>query len=165
VPNNTGSFDETVLAPGPWSIVTTKAIVRARFAALAACTGAGNSTFSANGKPNDAAMFAANRRHENHHAADHQAAFNGSVVPWDTRLTAAKTAGTVFSGPSAAAAEAALHAAMGGTPDQIADAFMNACAAAVVAYHGTPAGGPVSADNPASNADCSTSSVDSTNPS
>jgi hypothetical protein len=146
--------------------VAPTATVGAHFASLAAaCTGAGNSTFSANGKPSDAAMFAANRRHEDHHATDHQTAFNGSVVPWDAKLTAAATAHTVFPGPTNAAAEAALYAAMGGTPDQIADAFMNACSAAVNAYHGTAAGGGVTATNSTSNADCSTSAVDSTNPS
>jgi hypothetical protein len=54
---------------------------------------------------------------------------------------------------------------MGGTPDQIADAFFDACQAAVVAYHGTPGGGGVTAENPTANADCTTSSVESRNPS
>jgi Domain of unknown function (DUF4157) len=166
VPTNTGSFDETVLAAGPWTIAAPKATIGARFPALAACTGAGNTTFRAIGDPSDAAMFAANRRHEDHHAADHRAAFDGSLVPWDTKLTAAKAAGTKFNGPTEAAAEAALHTAMGGTPDQVADAFMNACAAAVVAYHGTAAGGPIGAPtSPTANADCSTSSAKYTNPS
>jgi hypothetical protein len=110
-------------------------------------------------------MFAANRRHEDRHAADHRAAFNGSIVPWDTKLTAVSASGTTFNGPTEADAQAALYAAMGGTPDQVADAFMNACAAAVIAYHGTPAGGPVTSSNPKANADCSTSSVEATNPS
>ena len=166
VPTNTGSFDMTVLAPGPWTIATPKATIGAMFPALATCTGAGNTTFRAIGDPSDQAMFTANRRHEDHHATDHEAAFNSSIVPWDTRLTAAQTAGTEFNGPTAAAAEAALYAAMGGTPDQVADAFMNACAAAVVAYHSTPAGGPVGAPtNPTADATCSTSSAEYTNPS
>lgn len=166
VPTNTGSFDETVLAAGPWSVGTTKARVGTMFPTLAACTGAGNSTFRAIGDPNDAHMFAANRRHEDHHAADHQAAFNGSIVPWDTRLTAARTAGTTYNGANNAAAEAALWAAMGGTPDAIADAFFNACQAAVIAFHGTAAGGAVQAPTgPTANADCSTASANYHNPS
>jgi hypothetical protein len=165
VSTNTGSFDETVLAAGPWTVNATKATVRAKYPALATCTGAGNSTLRAIGKPTDAAMFAANRRHENHHATDHKTSFNGSIVPWDARLAAAKTANTIFSGPTEAAAEAALYAAMGGTPDQVADAYFNACQAAVIAYHGTPTGGSVTQANPTANADCSTSSVECTNPS
>jgi hypothetical protein len=133
---------------------------------LAACTGAGNSTFRAIGRPTDAAMFAANRRHENHHAADHHVAFSGSIVPWDRRLTAAKVARTAHNAPTQADAEAALYAAMGGTPDDVADAFFNACAAAVGTFHGTPAGGAVEAPtNPRANATCSTSSAKYHNPS
>jgi hypothetical protein len=165
VPTNTGSFDETVLAAGPWTTGVLKTAVGAKYPSLATCTGAGNSTFRAIGKPSDAAMFAANRRHEDHHAVDHRTAFNGSIVPWDTKLTAAQAAGTTYNGPTEADAVAALYAAMGGTPDQVADEFMNACQAAVIAYHGTAAGGPVTQSNPKASADCSTSSIDSTNPS
>lgn len=165
VPTNTGSFDETVLAAGPWTTSVLKTAVGAKYPSLATCTGAGNSTFRAIGKPSDAAMFSANRRHEDHHAADHRTAFNGSIVPWDTKLTAAQAAGTIYNGPTEADVVAALYAAMGGTPDQVADEFMNACQAAVIAYHGTAAGGPVTQSNPKASADCSTSSVDSTNPS
>lgn len=166
VPDNTGSFDETVLSAGPWTTVTTKATIGARFPALAACTGAGNTTFRAIGDPSDAAMATANRRHEDHHAADHKAAFVGSVVPWDTRLAVAKAAGTQFNGATAAAAEAALHTAMGGTPESVADAFFNACQAAVIAFHGTAAGGPVGAPTgPTADATCANSSAKYTNPS
>jgi len=114
VPTNTGSFDETVLAPGPWTMAALKARIGTMFPTLAACTGAGNSTFRAIGNPSDAAMAAANQRHEDHHANDHHAAFNGSIVPLDTSLTTANTAGTTFNGPTEVAAEAALYAAMGG---------------------------------------------------
>ncbi len=166
VPTNTGSFDETVLAAGPWTLAVLKTRVGAMFPTLTMCTGAGNTTFRAIGDPTDAAMFAANRRHEDHHAADHRAAFNGSIVPWDTKLTAAAAAGTNFNAPTEPEAEAALWTAMGGTPDQVADAFMNACQAAVIAFHGTPAGGAGGAPtDPTASADCSTSSIKATNPS
>ena len=165
VPTNTGSFDEKVLAAGPWTTTAPKAAIGARFPALTACTGAGNSTLQAVGKPNDAHMFAANRRHEDHHATDHKTAFNGSIVPWDTKLTAALAAGTKFNGPTEAAAEAALLAAMGGTPDQVADAYFNEAVRLNNVFHGTPAGGPVTEESPTANADCSTSSVKSHNPS
>lgn len=144
--NNTGSYDETVLRAGPWRLNTTKAAVRAAVPALArSLAGAGNTRFRALGDPTDAHMFTANRRHEDHHAADHRDAFNATIGAWDAKLVAAKAAGTKFHGATAAAAESALWAAMGGTPDQVADAFFNACVAAVVAYHGSAAGGPVGA--------------------
>jgi hypothetical protein len=164
--DNIGSFDETVLSAGPWSTVAPKATIGAQHPSLAQCAGAGDSTFSAIGDPSDAEMFAANRRHEDRHATDHEAAFNASVKPWDDKLFFAFVLGTTFNGATQAAAAAALHAAMGGTPDQIADKYMDGCAAGVVAYHGTAAGGPIGAPtSPTANADCSTSSATYTNPS
>jgi hypothetical protein len=166
VPANTGSVDETVLAPGPWRRVTTRATVGALFPALAQCTGAGNSNFRARGDPSDAAMFAANRRHEDRHATDRAAAFNGTVVPWDARLTAANVAGTTFPGATDAAARAALFAAMGGTVAQVTAACLAAGATARNAYHATAAGGPVGAPtDPTAAADCSWSFARYTNPS
>ena len=85
---------------------------------------------------------------------------------WDKKLTVAKATGNTFNGTTEADAEAALYAAMGGTPDQVANAFFQACAAAVVTYHGSPAGGPVEAPtSPTANADCSNSSAKYHNPS
>ena len=110
-------------APGGGSLP--RAAIRTQFPTLTQCTGAGNSNFRARGNPSDAAMFAANRRHEDHHGTDRQAAFNGSVVPWDARLTAARAAGTTFHGATAAAARAALFAAMGGTTAQVNNAFIS----------------------------------------
>jgi hypothetical protein len=166
VPANTGSYDETVLAAGPWRFVTTKATIAAMLPALAACSVAGDTRFRAYGNPSDAAMFTANRRHEDHHATDHRAAFNATIKAWDTRLAAALAAGTSYHGASAAAAEAALWTAMGGTPDQVAEAFMNQAEAAVVAYHGSAAGGPVGAPtNPGARDNCNISWANYRNPS
>jgi hypothetical protein len=166
VPTNLASYDETVLSAGPWTTVVARGTVAAQFPALAQCSSSGDTTFRAIGDPSDAEMQAANRRHEDKHAADHKAAFDATIVPWDTKLTAAKAAGTKFQGTTAAEAEANLWKAMGGTPDEIADAFMAKCAAAVVAYHGSAAGGPIGAPtSPTAAADCSTSSAKYTNPS
>jgi len=164
VPEQTGGDDETVLAPGPWSTVGTKAQVRAKFG-LAACTGAGNSTFSANGKPSDDAVFKANRRHEDHHVADDKIVFEDTVGKWDTKVRDAKDKGTEFKGASAVAANVALWVAVGGHPYMVAEAYNQASLAKGAAYHGTAAGGPMSISNAVANADCSTSSVDVTNPS
>lgn len=166
VPANAGSVDETVQGPGPWRRVAPRATIRARFPTLTQCTGAGDSNFRARGDPSDAAMFAANRRHEDHHGADGQAAFNGSIVPWDTRLTAANAGATKFHGATDAAARAALFAAMGGTPIQVTNAFIGAWNAAIPVFHATAAGGPVGAPtDPTAAADCSWSFARFTNPS
>src|SRR5262249_10298030 len=132
---------------------------------LAACTGAGNSTFSANGKPSDDAVYKANRRHENHHANDHHTAFNETIVVWDKKVQDAKDKGTEFKGATAAAAESALWTAMGDTPKAVAKKYRSAGFTKGVAFHGTPTGGPMSISNPVANAGCTTSSVDVTNPS
>ncbi len=166
VPANTGSVDETVMGPGPWRRVAPKATIGARFPSLTQCTGSGNSNFRARGDPSDAAMIAANRRHEDHHAADRRDAFNGSVVPWDAKLTAAKAAGTKFHGATDADARAALFAAMGGTVAQVTTACLDAGNAARDAFHATPAGGPVGAPtDPTAAADCSWSFARYHNPS
>jgi hypothetical protein len=164
VPDQKGSGDETVLGPGPWTKVVTKAqaggVTRSP-----ACTGAGNSTFTANGKPSDAAVYQANRRHEDHHLADHKVAFEDAIGKWDTKLQDAKTAGTRFTGASAADATNKLWAAMGNTPANAARDYRAQGFAKGHAYHTTAKGKPMALSNAASNADCSTSSADVTNPS
>lgn len=161
VGTNTGSFDETVLAPPPWTTVTTKAAINARFG-LAQCTGAGNTTFRANGLPTDAARRTQNRNHEDLHAADHERVFNNLVVPWDANLENARRTNQIFSGPDVATAEASLWAAMGGTPDVIATNLNNQWIAANNALHATPQGRTAVMSNPQADATCTTSSVDVT---
>ncbi|HEY1180377.1 MAG TPA: hypothetical protein VGF17_29835 [Phytomonospora sp.] len=168
VPANVGSFDELVLGAGPWRTNWTKAEFHATFPTVAGCTGAGATRFRAAGDPSDAAMKAANRRHEDHHASDMHSAFTDIIVAWDQKVTNAKTAGTKFHGATKAAAEAALWTAMGGTRDEIADAFTDRVVNDINAFHGTPAGGPVSLSstkNPGANSNCSLSWAYFTNPS
>ncbi|HEV7606393.1 MAG TPA: DUF4157 domain-containing protein [Steroidobacteraceae bacterium] len=163
---NVASVDERILSAGPWTRVMPKADVGARIPALAQCTGAGNTTFQAQGDPTDVAMAAANRRHENHHAADRLVAFVGTVVPWDVRLTVAQGMRTPFHGATEAAAKTALFAAMGGTATEVMTACLAAGAAARDAFHATAAGGNVSGPtSSAANATCSTSSAKFLNPS
>jgi hypothetical protein len=170
-PTNEASFTMQVPSGGPWSTATPKVNVAALFASLgltaqAGCTTAGNTTFSVNGKPNDAGFAANVRTHENLHAADHRTGFNSVMVPWDTKLEAAKTAKTKFSGATLADAEAALFSAMGGTPNQIATAQHNKWIALNNATHaaGTTVatGGSATPSNSAANATCATSSLDLT---
>ena len=78
-----GSFDETVPSAGPWTRVEAKATLGAKIPALAgACTGAGTNDLPRFRDP-DTHMAAANRRHEDRHAAVHRAASNASIVRWD----------------------------------------------------------------------------------
>jgi hypothetical protein len=163
VPANTGSFDETVLASGPWNRVVPKATVGTKFG-LAVCSGAGDTTFRAKGDPSDNDVFTANRGHEDQHAADHQAAFNAKIGTWDTKATEAKTKGTEFVGPTEADATANLWAAMGGTPADVAKAYRVDGFTRGAAFHATARGGPMSISNPQSDKTCATSSVNVTNP-
>lgn len=166
VPANVISSDETVLSPGPWRRVAARAVIGALFPGLTQCTGAGDSNFRARGRPSDPAMAAANRRHEDHHAADARAAFDASIAPWDARLTTASTAGTTFHGATDAAARAALFTAMGGTTAQVTGAFVAAWNAAIPVYHATPAGGLIGLPtDPTAAENCSWSFARFTNPS
>lgn len=129
VPTNSGSCDEAVPAPGPWSTTVAKATLGARFSSLTNRSGADDTTFPARGLPDDAAMFAANRRHENRHVSDSRDTFNSTIGAWDTKLAAALVAGTPFTGPTEAAATSTLHAAMGGAPGDVAASWVTAAAA------------------------------------
>jgi hypothetical protein len=164
VPEQEGSGDETVLSPGPWSVVTTKAKAGA-VTNLPACAGAGNCTFSMHGKPTDDAVYKANRRHEDHHLADHKAAFDDAIGKWDKKVQDAKDKGTQFRGATADAATAALWTAMGNTPKTAAESYRQQGLDKGDAFHHTPAGGSMSRSNPVSNPDCSTAAMDVTNPS
>jgi hypothetical protein len=164
VPVQEGRGDETVLGPGPWTKVVTKDQAGNK-TGLAACAGAGNSTFTARGIPSDDAVYKANRRHEDHHLADHKVAFEDAIGKWDKKLQDAKNAGAEFRGASAAAATAALWSAMGNTPQGAARSYREQGFAKGGAFHATPTGRPMSASNPVANADCSTSGLDITNPS
>jgi hypothetical protein len=163
VPDQEGSDDETVVRPGPWSTVVTKAQARA-VTGLAACSGPGNSTFTRHGKPSDDAVYKANRRHEDRHVADDKDAFDDAIGKWDKKLQDAKSKGTEFGGASAADATAALWTAMGNTPQNAARSYRSQSFAKGDAFHATAAGGPMERSNPVANANCSTSAMDVTNP-
>jgi hypothetical protein len=171
VPTNTASFVMTLPAAGPWSTTAAKANVAALFATLgltaqAPCSTPGNTTFTVNGKPTSATFVANVTTHENLHVRDHRAGFNSIMVPWDTKLTVAQILGTTFSGPTVADAEAALFAAMGGTPAQIAAQQFNEWVRLNNVLHaaGTSVatGGTATPSHSAADATCSTSSMDVT---
>jgi len=163
VPAQEGSGDETVLGPGPWTKATTKAAAGAA-TGLAACSGADNTTLTAVGKPSDDAVYKANRKHEDHHLTDHQAAFDDAIGNWDKKVQEAKDKGTEFKGVSAAAATGALWAAMGNTPKNAARSYRTQGFTKGAAFHKTATGGPMAAKNAASNKDCSACSIEVTNP-
>ena len=164
VPAQTAGADETVLGPGPWRTVITKAAAGG-LTGLPVCSGAGNSTFRMKGSPSDRAVYEANRRHEDRHVADHGANFRAIVGAWDTKVQDAKNKGTAFNGASGPAAEAALWAAMGGTAGVVATRWFDQDGISGDAYHATAKGGPMVHSNPKAAADCSWSSLDVTNPS
>ena len=159
VPTNTGSYDMTLPASGPWSTVTPKMNVAGLLHAPA-CAVAGDTTFSVHGLPTDTDFLTDATTHEQHHATDHEAVFNRIAVPWDAALTTAMTSHQIFGGPDITTSEANLYAAMGGTPDSIATDLHNNWIAANNAFHGTPAGRSASLSSRTADATCSVSSVD-----
>ncbi len=162
IPTNVGSFEMWVPNSGPWTIVTSRADIGARFG-LPACTAAtGNTTFSVNGQPSDADLAVQIRIHENRHAADHRRVFNTVLVPWDNAMTRVGT--QKFRGADVAAAKATLFQAIGGTPDAIARNLYDSWDAATKAFHSTAAGRPGRLFNRTANTDCSQSSVDASAP-
>lgn len=164
VPAQEGAADESVLSAGPWTKATTKGEAGTT-TGLAACSGADPATFTAHGKPSDDAVFKANRRHEDHHVADHKVAFTDTIDAWDKKVQDAKDKGTEFAGTSDVDATAKLWAAMGNTPTAVAREFRTQGFTKGAAFHRTAAGGKMSASNPTANADCSTCGMDVTNPS
>jgi len=159
-----GGDDETVLAPGPWTTTAPKDDIGAKYG-LAGCSGSDDSTFSALGKPSDDAIYKANRRHEDHHVTDDKIAFSETVVTWDRKLEQAKRKRTKFKGTDADKAEAALWAAMGGTPKDIARRYRSLSGDKGDAFHATPKGGKLKTRYGKANPDCSASSVEVRSPS
>jgi uncharacterized protein DUF4157 len=169
VPAQEGSADETVLRPGPWSTTVSKDRLRQEvdgFDAIDACGGPGMTNFSEHGHPSDAAVYKANRRHEDHHVADDKAAFEETVERWDQKVQEAKDKRAVFRGKTREEATTALWDAMGHSPGGVARAYLALCLARGGAFHDTPAGKRMHTDpdTARANKDCSVSSIDVTNP-
>ena len=163
VPAQEGSGDESVIDSGPWTKKVTKAEAGA-VTGLAACAGPGDSIYSEHGKPSDKEVYKSNRRHEDRHLADHKVAFEDTIGRWDKKVQNAKNKGLEFKGETAADANVSLWTAMGNTPQNAARSYRSQAFSKGLAYHSTPAGGPMVTSNPLSNADCSVSSLDVTNP-
>jgi hypothetical protein len=166
VPINKGKVDETVLAARSWKLNAAKGTVLRKFPRLSNCRGSGRTIFQALGSPSDPAMFAASRRHEDHHSDAFTSAFLATIFRWDTQLDIAAGAKTPYHGNTKAEAEAKLWEAMGGRPDEIADRYTDLAAQAINDYHTSPKGGPVAWDPDTATADprCAASSVECTNP-
>jgi hypothetical protein len=157
-PVNTGSFLMTLPTAGPWSTVTAKTKIENEIG-INECSGAGDTTFSVDGDPDDATMLANLQTHEDHHASDHEAVFNDVLVPWAEKITMAKDNATKFAGNDGSAAEAALYAAVGGTPDEIATKLWDDWIAANDAFHAGAGSVQGYGTGQGANADCSTSFV------
>lgn len=163
IPDNEASFDMTLPTTGPWSTVTSRVSV-AGLLGHTTCTAPGDTTFTVQGDPSSAVALANIQRHEQHHATDHETVFNAVAVPWHTALTRARDPRRNFTGANVSACEAALWAAMGGTPDQIATNLWNGWIGANNTFHGTPAGATGSVTGRTANADCSVSSINFSHP-
>ncbi len=163
VPDNVGSFTETVLTPGNWKMMFKKTdllekLSRLNVTGLKKCaetSGSGGVRLDVVGDPSDAAVAASVRAHEDRHAKGIEDGFNQIVVPWDRAISAAKASGKTFQGASNSACEAALFAAVGGTPDEIAKKLFETWTSDAAAFHKTSEGQPVSIQKVSENADCS----------
>src|SRR5262249_18151980 len=96
---------------------------------------------------------------------DDKAAFEETIGKWDKKVQEAKDKGTEFKGTTADKATGALWTAMGGTPQKVARAYRSLSFTKGGEYHDTAGGGPMLLSNAQANEDCSTSSIDVTNPS
>jgi len=163
VPKNVGSFDETVLTKGPWTTTVPKATI-SQVLGLPGCESGGNSTFRVVGKPSDAAIYQANRRHEDHHVADFKIAFENTIAKWTAKLTDAQRDKTTFHGKTQDLAVDALYLAVGGKPSDVATAFTTAGHEASDAYHNTAKGKEIAVKDARGNTDCSVCSADAYNP-
>jgi hypothetical protein len=162
-PTNTAGYDQRVLTTGPWTVVTTQANIGS-ILGLPACTGKGNTTFRAIGKPDDKTVHDLNIGHEGEHVKTQKKAFEDWVGKWDKNLTDAAKVKTPFTAATEAEATAQLYAAMNGTPDEIARQFIQTVNDEGLAFHSTPRGDNVHFSNQNSSADCSTSWAEARNP-
>jgi len=159
VPENTGSYDESVLSSGPWVFQTPKAAVPG-YLGWTQCRGAGNTTVTAHGKPRDIDVAKANRTHEDHHATDDEKAFNDTLGEWDAKLTQASNDKKVFEGDSASLCERAISAEVGGTAKSVAARFWGSVDAAGDAFHRTAGGGTLGISSSSADPACNFLDID-----
>ncbi len=164
-PTNTASFNMYLPTAGPWSTLANRDIV----AALIGHDGPqcqnnpGQTTFSVTGNPDHNALAQQVETHETHHAADHFAKVKSILFPWDAKITKMNNKGTKFKRADPEAAESALYAAAGGTPNEIAARLQKAWDDASDAFHKTNQG-KTNIRGAGANGDCSTSYVTFTVP-
>jgi len=151
VPDNEVSYEMKVLAPGPWTAVTTRAALGSLFPANPACAQGGNTraTLTLTGTKTSAEQQQRTRTHEDHHAADYKAILNDVLVPWDKRIARAHKAKTAKIGTDDADCETKIYASLGTkqTPDDIAAEIANQINQKATAFHGSPAGRNVNVTN------------------
>ena len=140
VPINRVGYTMHLPVPGPWEAVGRKDFIFGFYGLDTGGNDAGQATLEVVGKPNDAALEEQVETHEDVHAVDIVTRTAEILRAWDQRLTVAHQAGTVFPGATAAAAEAALWQAMGGTPQQIGERLATCWAQDSDAFHRTAQG-------------------------
>jgi hypothetical protein len=143
LPHNTGSFEMELPSRNTWTAPST---LQQAFSVAGkygvetqlpeTISGLGDQTTLAFRPDPDEDTFLANvRRHEQRHADDHATRFNTIVQRWDGRLLKAMNNRTEFAGTSEDLAKQNLSTAVGGTPDEVATRFFDACDKASSAFH------------------------------
>jgi len=114
------------------------------FPGLAPCSTvpAGQVQFSIHGVPNDNALKQPVHTHEDHHVANFKTITNNVLVPWDKKLTDAKTAGKKMVAKDQSVCETRFYAQFVGsqTPNEIVDTIVKQVNSTGQAFHATPAG-------------------------
>lgn len=164
VRDNEVSWAMKVLAPGPWSHVTTKARLGALFHALQQCAGQDAATLTLNGKPQDTDQQARTRTHEDQHVADYKAIFETLLVPWDEQVTEAQKKRLRATAATEPECEDALYAThvSNQTPTRLVTAIINEINQRARTFHASAAGRDVNITNVVPAADCSTITADAT---
>ena len=96
--------------------------------------------FRARGEEGDGTFHRQIRDHELHHVADHWTAALNVLGPWDQALRIFQRAGRTFQGATPQAAEAAVYAAAGLTPQQAGTNLDTEVTTLSNNFHQTPAG-------------------------
>jgi hypothetical protein len=161
VPEHRLSTEVHTLTSPPWQAATTGgALVAAvRDNRLWRCAGAAPCQFTVKGKPDEVTVAANTLAHEDQHAAHIARDFERVFRPWDTKMREGMKSAQKFSGATAAQATEALWNFLGGSPEAIADALIDAVDASGAAMHAGMAEPELALKDPSSNWGCTTAEV------
>jgi hypothetical protein len=154
LPTNEGTYETNVITADRWQVQTTKPKLGALFPRLRACAraGGGDSIFTIK----DNQDVATNTRlHEETHAYDDKQTFLTTVVPWDKKLTDAKTNNVTMAGTNDTDCQTKFYSASTKQhPAALIKAIINDINTRARTFHGTAAGRDVNIYDAEANEEC-----------